>query len=1407
MRADSLAFAAKNIELAKRPRYVVELAFDPENTVLWYFTSHADAALPGGASSIAGVVKGISGTSQTLQPDVANASIGNISFSVVDKASVVTDTLGTQLVLGRSTRRQRVRVYVGFEDMAWADYTLVQTQLVSEISYKDGAYEFTCADIQREMRKDIFELGKTTLATALSDSATAIDVVSTTDFSLVAHGTSYSDAPSATVGYVKVQDEVIRYTSKTATQFTGCTRGALNTRAVEHAVDLTAAADRRTAVEEYVYLEMPAVKLMYALLTGILHNQGGATLPTAWHLGIPTSYVRLSDFSGIGADLWDTSDDVQGFNVRLEGMEKSDGKKFIETELALLTGVFMPVYADGALGLRRMAGVLAGSSYVAHLDESNVVSAGNLVHDFDALRNVLQVSWNWEPAREEFTRINLLIDASSVTIHGKADPLKLKFRGLHGSRHSSIMLAQRFDSLRDRYTGPPLRIEVQALQSLNTLEVGDVVRLRLQGTRDFVANAPLDRSFEIQNIATDWVTGNLNLRLFGSSQAPGVIAPSADATVLSQAWYVSQGTALSSVVTITGSAPGHVTVGGTLTGNVDMNAAGAIYYYDGDLVIDAGVTLTIENNVQLRVKGFLTNNGTIDGIGGGHPGAVAVVPSDRWTVPSGVSGFLASTQAGGGIVTGFTYQILGVSLLIFPVQGNLGSQVVGLYQMMPSFNITWNGSVLSGVPSDLRGSSGSVGNTSTYAGVSLSAGDPHGAPSIYYSGGEGGGGGAGLVIVSRGFAQGVSAKIDTSGAPGLQGVRGTPNPPNDRSFRGGSGAGGAPGGLLLLLDGASASATGLTETGFVALQGKTPIASALIANGAIVEPGFDVSFSSVGTGDGSTFPLPSLSGARGGSRVQYIPSSGTVEADAPVATLSAPTNLGLASGTAELLVSSDGTVVPRIKATWTPSVDARVVGYEIQFKPSSGSIWSNAPLVLGQLSDAAWIIGVQDGINYDVRLRSAGAVREVGDWVTITDYPVIGKTEKPSNVGTLSFADPFLSWVAITDVDRRGYIVRYQVGVNNDWASASPAHVAGFITETRFDTSSIVGGSTTMLVKSVDTSGNESAAASTLLVDLRPAVPTSFEISRQPDGTREFSWALDSPPTDLAGYHLRYFLGTTSDWAAMTPLHTGLLVSSPHETNSLAAGTYTFAIKAVDLSGNESATALFITTVTIGDPRIPGVIEDFKEETGWAGTKTSCVVDAMTGWLIATDSTTWAGLPATWDAWTSWTMAPASPITYMREIDIGVKVKFIPLVTALSDGTQVIEEQHSDDGAAWSSYAVIGPLVDARYIRILVTVTGSFPKLKTERIVLSASPIEEIVEDQDSSVLTGSYRIGTGDVRVPITKVYTTIKKVDITLQSVGAGWSWELIDKDTSVGPRIKIYNASNAAADAVFDATVIGI
>jgi len=522
--------------------------------------------------------------------------------------------------------------------------------------------------------------------------------------------------------------------------------------------------------------------------------------------------------------------------------------------------------------------------------------------------------------------------------------------------------------------------------------------------------------------------------------------------------------------------------------------------------------------------------------------------------------------------------------------------------------------------------------------------------------------------------------------------------------------------------------------------------------------------------------------------------------------LPAPTNFALASGTAELLRQGDGTIVPRIKLTWVPVSSSAVLGYEIQFKPSSDSIWLNAPAVSGQSAARAWIVGARDGVNYDVRIRAFGPPRAFSDWVTIANHFVIGKTAKPSDVGALAFTDPILSWPPVTDDDLAGYIVRYQPSGSNDWATATPAHDQGFITETEFNTHRIIGDLTRLLLKSVDTTGNDATTATTIMVDLRPATPTSFLISVQPDGTREFNLTTAAPPSDLDGARIRYFLGTTSDWAAMTPLHTGLLKAFPFETNQLAAGTYTFAAKNVDEAGNESAAAIFITTVTIGDPRIAGSIEDLKEEPTWTGTKTDCSLDGATGWLVADSSGTWSSLPSTWDAWNSWIGTPKSPITYVRLIDIGVVTTFTPLVTTIVDGSQTIEEQHSDDGSGYSSYAVVGPQLTARYIRIRVTVTGAFPKIKAERIILSAATLTEIIEDLDTSTLTGSYDLGVGNVRLPITKPFDIVKKVDVTLQSVGPGWSWELIDKNVSPGPQIKIYNGVTPA-DALVDATVTGV
>jgi hypothetical protein len=324
-------------------------------------------------------------------------------------------------------------------------------------------------------------------------------------------------------------------------------------------------------------------------------------------------------------------------------------------------------------------------------------------------------------------------------------------------------------------------------------------------------------------------------------------------------------------------------------------------------------------------------------------------------------------------------------------------------------------------------------------------------------------------------------------------------------------------------------------------------------------------------------------------------------------------------------------------------------------------------------------------------------------------------------------------------------------------------------------------------------------------VAVPPPDVNTFLVGLQPDGTRQFTWTLLNPPADLTGFLVRYKLGTETDWDALAPMHSGALLASPFESNQLAAGTYTFAIKAMDIFGNVSVNATFIQA-TLGDPRLAGALDVYTElADGWPGTKTDCHVDLPSGYLQPdeTAATPWTG---TW-AGRKWITTPASPITYERLINVGVVATFTPLVSVDGDGTVAITEAHSDDGTTYTSFVTAGVPITARYIKIRITVTGAWPLMRDATTILSAAPVSQDSEDLDTSTLTGAYRIGTGDIRIPLTKTFAVIRKVDLTLQNVGAGWSWELIDKDTTTGPRLKIYNASNAAADATIDVTVRGL
>lgn len=840
MRADNAFFSTANAYLSKEPRYVVSVDFDG---TIQYFTSHDDIAnVPG--TPIEGVLLGISATSQTLNPDRANATIGSMSFQLVDLAEAITDLIRTELTTNDVGLRGRTcAFYMGYktdqvgggdispsgtgDDPDFDNFALFQTQIVQSVETKDGRYNIKCADIQRETKRQIFELALTYLTDSISDADTTIPVLDLSGFEGNVHGTAYTDAPSSEVIYIKIDKtkEIIRcpVSGISGNSFTNCVRGRFGTDPQAVEVDQTQSSDRRPKVAEYVYLELPAVKLARAILTGEIYGTSDV-LPSGWHAGVDPSFVRDSDFTGIGVDLWDTTDDTAGIVLRFDDIGKQDAKRFLETEIYLLLGLYSPVYADGQLGLKRMVPSLSDSPYSFEVNESNIVSTGNLKHDMESMQNNLRIDWNWNGDR--FIRSTIIVDSASITKHGQSLEKRLGFRGLVGGRFTEQVLRQLLTALRDMYTGPPLRLDVNGYHLMNQIEVGDACRVDVPNIRDYSqAGSQLNRTMVVHGMTVDWLKG-VKLKLFGSSERADEIPPAIATTVLPDAFYPSEGASLS---TISGLMNGNITNPGTyvLTGGTDMNAGASIYYWDADLTISSGTTIEIADNVQLRVRGFFTVNGFFDGIGEGHD-----IGANNYSLDLGyyfatgynygVPGFIGNSKAHWGL------------LFRYPDDGGIpdwvwvtdNSRVTeGLFQAFPNVVLvvesTGSGSI-TGIPSDMRGGGGSYG---TPAGrkVGLS-----GAALMKATGGAGGKGGAALCVVCRGGDFGVSGQITLDGADGVEASTFYAEPGGDYDIYGGAGGAGAPGALLWLLDGSGQTFPDLAghfqaKTGVVPAQYALPL--------------------------------------------------------------------------------------------------------------------------------------------------------------------------------------------------------------------------------------------------------------------------------------------------------------------------------------------------------------------------------------------------------------------------------------------------------------------------------------------------------------------------------------------------------------------------------------------------------
>jgi hypothetical protein len=204
----------------------------------------------------------LSGTSneisQQLQPDRgAISSISSMKIAMIDKDEVLTRLISPGNVVPDIMAR-RARVRLGFANTSYPeDYITIFRGIIDDIESEQGQINLNLAHPDQKKRNTIYEKAECVLDGALNNTDVTINVDTTENFLVGVTGPD-GLVDASFDGYIKIDDEVIHYTGKTATSFTGCTRGALGTVADNH--------NDETSAQSFYRLQGNGVELALKIL-------------------------------------------------------------------------------------------------------------------------------------------------------------------------------------------------------------------------------------------------------------------------------------------------------------------------------------------------------------------------------------------------------------------------------------------------------------------------------------------------------------------------------------------------------------------------------------------------------------------------------------------------------------------------------------------------------------------------------------------------------------------------------------------------------------------------------------------------------------------------------------------------------------------------------------------------------------------------------------------------------------------------------------------------------------------------------------------------------------------------------------------------------------------------------------
>lgn len=173
---------------------------------------------------------------QGLDPEKGRGSTTqNMSLALIDKDGEITRLISPGAVV-EDVLARRAKVYLGWAQGGFKDdFIPLLKGTIDTISARAGVIKLTISNPEQKKAQDIFTKVQTKLNGSINSTATTITVDDTTGLLLPVYGPDGVTLDTSLVSYVRIDDEIIKFTGITGNDLTGCVRGQLGTANVSHA--------------------------------------------------------------------------------------------------------------------------------------------------------------------------------------------------------------------------------------------------------------------------------------------------------------------------------------------------------------------------------------------------------------------------------------------------------------------------------------------------------------------------------------------------------------------------------------------------------------------------------------------------------------------------------------------------------------------------------------------------------------------------------------------------------------------------------------------------------------------------------------------------------------------------------------------------------------------------------------------------------------------------------------------------------------------------------------------------------------------------------------------------------------------------------------------------------------------